>query len=177
MVGYISNAVANALKAWPTLGGVGIIPVRATEGTTVLTNTPLPAVAVHVVGDDGEGNTFLGGGIRQYFELALYVLLPITNYSFSADAGAQSDILDVSDEVIRCMEQSIELEEVKRKHDFNIQYDRMDTETTYATQGSLSVTVDVHKVIYKGSVELDPRNPADRGVLLEEVKIQPNSMI
>lgn len=162
MVGYVSQAIANALKKWQPLAMTNIIPVRATDGTTVVVNTPLPAIAVHVVGDDGEGNTFFGGGIRQYFEICLYYLLPVTNYTFSADGGAQSELLDLSDEIIRCMEQTSELDEIKVEHDFNIQFDRMDTETTYATQGVNSVTVDVHKVVYKGSVAFDKFTDATR---------------
>ena len=37
---------------------MNVVPIRATGGTTVLENTPLPAVAVHVSGHDGRGNTF-----------------------------------------------------------------------------------------------------------------------
>jgi hypothetical protein len=162
MIGYVSDAVANALKGWDTLKDANVMPVFSTDGTTVVVNTPLPAVAIHVIGDDGEGNTYFGGGIRQYFELTLYVLLPLTNYTFSRDGGTQSKMLDISDDVIRCMEQSKEFDAIKQGHDFNIQFDRMDTERTYGSQGSLSVVVDVHKVVYKGSVAFDPKNADDK---------------
>lgn len=59
MVGYVSEAVAKALKNWKPLADAGIIPIRATGGTTVLENIPLPSIGLHVIGDDGEGNTFL----------------------------------------------------------------------------------------------------------------------
>lgn len=171
MVGYVSEAVAKALKNWKPLADAGIIPIRATGGTTVLENIPLPSIGLHVIGDDGEGNTFFGGGIRQYFELILYVLLPITNYTFSPDDGAQAEQLDISDDVIRCMEQSKDLDYIKQRHDFNIQYDRMDTDQTYGTQGAMSVVVDVHKIVYKGSVEFDPKLQYDDTAVLENVNI------
>lgn len=175
MVGYVSNAVANALQKWQPLADANIMTVLATDGTTVIVDTPLPAIAIHVIGDDGEGNPFFGGGIRQYFELCLYCLLPITNYTFSADGGAQSNLLDISDEVIRCMERTTELEAIKQKYDFNIQFDRMDTETTYGTNGVNSVVVDVHKVVYKGSVEFDPFTDATRPncPTVEKVIVEP----
>jgi hypothetical protein len=160
MVGYVQDAVANALSNWDALKAANIMPVRATDGASVVVNTPLPAIAVHINGTDGQGNTYFGGGIRQYFELTLHVLLPVTNYTFSKDKGLQAAMLDLSDDVIRCMEQTRLLDELKSKHDFNMQFDRMETDTTYGTQGSLSVAVDVHKVIYNCDVEFDPKDEA-----------------
>lgn len=172
MVGYVTNAVAKALKNWDALKDANIIPIRATGGESVVVNTPLPAIAVHLNGEDGEGNTFLGGGIRQYFELALHYLLPITNYTFSADNDKQSEMLDLSDEIIRCIECSTELNNVKEKHDLNLQFDRFETDTTYATQGATSVMIDVHKIVYKGSVNFDPCKDKLSGVVLETVNIE-----
>lgn len=173
MIGYVSEAVATALKKWQPLKSANVIPVRATEGDSVVVNTPLPAIAVHVVGDEGEGNTFFGGGIRQYFEIQLHCMIPAPNYTFTFDKGAQANLLDLSDEIIRCMERTTEFTDIQRKHDFNIQFDSMDTDTAYATSGANSVTVDVHKIVYKGSVEFDiygKDKPAD--VTLGEVDIE-----
>lgn len=172
MVGYVQDAVANALSNWETLRAANIMPVRATDGASVVVDTPLPAIAVHINGVDGQGNTYIGGGIRQYFELALYVLLPITNYTFSRDKGAQAAMLDYSDEVIRCMELTELLDGLKRDHDLNMQFDRMETDTTYGTQGSQSVVVDVHKVIYNCDVQFDLKDEAyKRFVELKKVVI------
>ena len=175
MVGYITKAVADAIRKWPALKDADIIPVFATDGSSVVVNTPLPAVVIHVLGEDGEGNVFLGGGIRQYFELQLYCLFPITNYTFSPDNDAQSKLLDLSDEVIRCVERSTVLENVKLVHDLNLQFDRMETDSTYASAGATSVSVDIHRVIYKGSVRFDeyvgaPDPPID--TILETVNIE-----
>lgn len=175
MVGYVTNAVAEALKKWQPLREANIIPVMATSGDSVVVNTPIPAVVVNVTGEDGEGNTYLGGGIRQYFELSLHCLLPITNYTFSVDNNKQSELLDLSDEVIRCIERTTELNRVKVVHDLNLQFDRMETDTTYATQGSMSVTVDVHRVVYKGSVRFDLYKDSEHhvgDVTLEKVTIE-----
>ena len=171
MVGYISNAVADAIRNWPVLKKYNVVPIRATEGDSVAVNTPLPAVAIHVVGDDGEGNTFFSGGIRLYFELQLYCLLPAPNYSFTFDRGAQADMLDLSDEAIRCIESTKELDVIKLKHDLNLQFDRIETDTTYATSGANTVTVDVHKVIYKGSVELGGY-ASERDTTLDKINIE-----
>lgn len=170
MVGYVTNAVAKALKNWDTLKASNIIPIRATGGESVVVNTPLPAIAVHVNGEEGEGNTYLGGGIRLYFELALHYLLPVTNYTFSADNAKQTELLDLSDEIIRCIENTTDLDAVKVEHDLNLQFDRLETDTTYATQGSTSTVVDIHKIVYKGSVRLDLRRPK-QDVVLETVNI------
>ena len=67
MVGYVSSAVATALRDWKALKDANIIPIRATDGASVAVNTPLPAIAVHINGEEGEGGVFLGGGMRQYF--------------------------------------------------------------------------------------------------------------
>lgn len=157
MVGYVQDAVANALKKWEPLTQAFVSVVRATDGASVVINTDLPAIFVHVLGEDSHGNTYLGGGIRQYFELTLHYVAEIYNYTFSPDAGLQAKALDLSDEIIRCIELTSELDEVKHKHDLNLQFDRMETETAYATKIGTgnSVTVDVHKVIYKGDVEFD----------------------
>ena len=64
-------------------------------------------------------------------------------------------MLDISDEVIRCIERTTLLDEVKANHDLNLQFDSMETETVYGTSGAMTVTVDVHKIVYKGSVEFD----------------------
>ena len=69
MVGYVSFAVANALRKWQPLTKKGMIPVFATDGTGVVVDTPIPAIALYVQGEDGNRNTYLGGGIRFYFEL------------------------------------------------------------------------------------------------------------
>lgn len=176
MVGYVSEAVATALKKWETLRKYNVIPVRATEGDSVVVNTPLPAIAIHIIGDEGEGNTFFGGGIRQYFEIQLYCMIPAPNYSFTFDKGAQASMLDLSDDVIRCMERSTEFDKIKVKHDFNIQFDSMETDTAYASQGANTVTVEVHRIIYKGSVEFDPYNDKETrpttDVTLEKVEIE-----
>lgn len=178
MIGYVSNAVANALRKWTALKGANVLSVYATDGMSTVVNTPLPAIAIHVIGEDGEGNTFFGGGIRQYFEISLYCLLPITNYTFSVDNNKQADLLDMSDEVIRCMERTTELDKVRMEHDFNIQFDRMETETTYGTQGANSVVVDVHKVIYKGSVAFDRSTDKDRPdcPVLRAVDVEPKNV-
>lgn len=168
MVGYISDAVATAIKSWQKLQTVGIVPVRATESTTMIVDTALPAIVVQVMGDNGEGNVFIGGSIRQYFDLILYVLTPVNNYSFTMDGGFQAKMLDLSDEVIRCMERTTAFDELRTEHDFNIQFDRMDTETTYGTRGSNTVTVEVHKVVYKGSVNFEVGSDEVTEVVLEK---------
>ena len=172
MVGYVSSAVATALKNWDELKDANIFPVIATEGSSTVVNTPIPAIAIQIAGDEGEGNVFFGGGIRQYFELILHCILPITNYSFSHDRGAQANLLDMSDEVIRCIEQTTLLDDVKVRHDLNLQFDRMETETTYATKGANTIDVDVHKVIYRGSVNFDLRSRRTTDTTLEHVNIE-----
>ena len=87
-------------------------------------------------------------------------MLPLVNFTFSPDKGKQAETLDISDDVIRCIEQTTLLDDVKQKHDLSLQFDRVDTETTYGTQGANSVVVDIHKVVYKGSVAFDPRDEA-----------------
>lgn len=158
MVGYVSSEVAKALKEWQPLKDANVYPTRAAEGATVVIDTPLPCIVVHVYGNDGEGNTYIGGGIRQYFELSLLVLTPLTNYTFSPDGGLQANTLDLSDEVIRCMENTELLNYLKQTHDFNAQFDRFESDTTYATNGANSVTVDVHRVVYKCDVEFDAKD-------------------
>jgi len=160
MVGYIQEAVAKALSNWTALKNANVMPIRATDGSSVVVNTPLPAVVVHVVGTDGDGNTFIGGGIRQYFDLELWVLIDVPNYTFSKDNGLQSAKLDVSDDVIRCVEHPDFIKTEKQLHDLNMQFDRMETETTYGTKGSLNVTVDIHKIIYNCSVLFNPEDAA-----------------
>lgn len=175
MIGYVTDAIANALKTWKPLQEANVIPIRATDGMSAVVNTPLPAVAVHISGDTGEGNTFIGGGIRQYFEIALYVLLPVVNYTFSPDRGTQANVLDLSDEVIRCMERTSAFSDIQKRHDFNIQYDRTELDETYGTQGANSVVVDIHKIIYKGSVAFDPYNDKEErptDVELKQVNIE-----
>lgn len=176
MVGYISEAVAKAIRDWPELKRYNVIPIRATDGDSVAVNTPLPAIAIHIVGDDGEGNTFLGGGIRQYFELQLYCLLPAPNYTFTLDKGAQADMLDLSDEAIRCLERTNKLDALKIERDLSLQFDRIETDQTFATTGANTVTIDVHKIIYKGSVEFDLYGDREKrpttDVTLEKVEIE-----
>lgn len=162
MVGYVQDAIAKALSEWPALKAANIMPVRATDGVSVVVNTPLPAIAIHINGTDGNGNTYFGGGIRQYFELTLHVLLPITNYTFTRDAGTQATLLDLSDDVIRCMEQTEALDELKQRHDLNMQFDRMETDTTYGTHGAISVAVDVHRVVYSCDVAFDNKDDSYR---------------
>lgn len=161
MVGYVSEAVAQALRTWKPLKKLNIIPVRATDGMSVVVNTPIPAIAVHVSGEDGSGNTYFGGGIRFYFELQLHVIIPLTNYTFTPDGGKQTELLDSSEDVVRCVEQSELLLDVKRRHDLNLQFDRLETYSTYATQNAMSVAVEVHKVVYKGDVEFVPYPEGD----------------
>ena len=175
MNGYLSDAVANALKNWDPLKSVHMVPIRATDGTTVIENCPIPAIAIHLMGTDdneAEGGTAFGGGIRFYFDLILYCLLPVTNYTFSPDFGKQAQMLDMSEDVVRCIEQTTLLDEVKKEHDLNLQFSSMTTDTTYGTRGAESVVVDVHKVIYKGSVKFDPKDPSKTFALLENIKIE-----
>ena len=158
MVGYVQDEVATALRAWTTLKAANVMPVRANEGNSIVVNTPLPAVIIHIVGDEGEGNTFIGGGIRQYFTLELWTLIDVPNYTFSADNGVQADRLDISDDVMRCCEHPDFLTTLKQNHDLNMMFERMETEQTFGAQGSLNVTIDVHKIIYKCSVEFNPED-------------------
>lgn len=179
MVGYISETIARALKSWDALRDANVSVVRPTDGTSVVVNTPLPAIIVHVNGTEGEGNTFIGGGIRFYFEIGLYYVVNVTNFTFTADNHKQAELLDLSEEIVRCMERSPEFKEICERHDFSIQFDRFDSETTYATSGVNSVTVDVHKIMYNGSVEFDPFGK-DKGfneVTLKKVNIETNESI
>ena len=172
MVGYIQEAVATALRAWSALKTANVVPVRPNEGPTVIVNTTLPAVIINVVGKEGEGNEFVGGGIRQYFDLELWVIIGVPNYSFSKDGGLQAQNLDISDDVIRCVEHPEFLIDIKRNNDLNMRFDRMETETTFATKNALSLTVDIHKVIYDCSVEFDPQDSAYNGTaVLDKVQI------
>jgi hypothetical protein len=161
MVGYIQEAVAKALRDWPTLKAANVVPVRAAESNQIVINTTLPAVIVHIRGTEGEGGTFIGGAIRQYFDLELWVLLDVPNFSFSHDKGMQAAKLDLSDDVIRCVEHEDFLSALKTQRDLNMQFDRMETETTYGSKESLSITVDVHKVIYNCSVAFDLKDGSD----------------
>lgn len=158
MVGYIQDAVAKALSNWTALKNANLLPVRANEGDSVVINTTLPAVVIHVVGKEGDGNTFIGGSIRQFFDLELWTIIDVPNYSFSNDRGLQASKLDVSDDVIRCAEHPDFLINEKRAHDLSMQFDRMETETSYASKGALIITVDIHKVIYSCSVEFNPQD-------------------
>lgn len=158
MVGYIQQAVAEALQSWEALQTANVMPVRANDGDSVVINTPLPAVIVHVVGTEGDGNTYIGGGIRQYFDLELWVLIDVPNYTFSKDSSLQANKLDVSDDVIRCVEHPDFLSAEKLAHDLIMQFDRMETESTQGARGSMNITIDVHKVIYSCSVEFDPQD-------------------
>jgi len=160
MVGYIQEAVASAIKAWTTLQAANVMPVRANDGSSIVINTPLPAVIIHVLGTDGDGNTFIGGGIRQFFDLELWTLIDVPNYTFTADGGLQAAKLDVSDDVIRCVEHPDFLANEKAVHDLSMQFDSMETETTYGTKGALNVTIDIHKVIYNCSVDFDVEDEA-----------------
>ena len=157
MVGYVTDAIVKALRGWDKLNAANVMTVRAVDGSSVVVNTTLPAIVIHINGTDGRGNTYFGGGIRQFFDLELWMIMDVPNYTFSPDKGMQSAQLDLSDEIIRCMEQSPLLDEVKQKHDLNMQFDRMETDTTYGTKGSLTVTVDVHKVVYACDVQFDPK--------------------
>lgn len=176
MVGYIGEAVAEALRTWPALKNANVLPIRATDGTTVVVNTPsLPAVAIHVLGDDGEGNTFIGGGIRLYFMLCVYAMVPLTNYTFSPDGGKQSALLDLPEEIIRCLESPDSLVTLKQTFDCNLQFDRLDTDTTYATKDAMSITVSVQKIVYKGSVKFDPLVDGPALAVLKAVNVEPKN--
>lgn len=179
MEGYVQDAVSTALKNWPALKEAFCQPVRQTgSSSSVVVNTELPAIIVEINGIEGEGNTYLGGGIRQYFELTLHYIADVINYTFSPDKGTQSKRLDLSDEVIRCMELSEDLLTIKQQHDFNMQFDRMETETTYGSKTSTGQTyvVNVHRIVYKCDVEFDPHDEAyNRYVTLKKVIIEEQS--
>ena len=177
MVGYIQDAVAKALREWDALKAANVMPVRANESNSVVVNTSLPAIIIHVVGTDGEGGTFIGGEIRQYFDLELWVLLDVPNFTFSKDNGLQAAKLDLSDDVIRCVEHPDFLYDLKNVHDLNMQFDRMDTETTYGSRESLSVTVDIHKVVYNCSVRFNPKDEGyKRFAEVEQIDIYNNGI-
>jgi len=172
MVGYIQEAVALAIRDWLPLKNANVMPVRANEGDSVVVNTPLPAVVLHVVGTEGDGGIFIGGQIRQSFDLELWVLLDVPNYTFSKDKGLQAAKLDISDEVIRCVEHPNFLLDVKQEHDLNMQFNRMETDTTYGSRESLNVTVDIHKIIYSCSVDFDLKNEEYlRYALLKRIEV------
>lgn len=177
MVGYIQEAVAKAIQNWDALKDANVMPVRANEGNSVVVNTTLPAVVIHVVGTDGDGNTFIGGGIRQFFDLELWVLLDVPNYTFSKDKGLQAAKLDISDDVIRCVEHPDFLTLEKATHDLNMQFEKMETETTYGTKNAQNVTVDIHKIVYNCSVDFDLRDEAyNRYANLVRIEIDNNEV-
>lgn len=177
MVGYVSDIIAAALRAWEPLRNANVVPVRATDGVSVVVDTPIPAIAVHISGDDGYGNTYLGGGIRLYFEAQLHYICPITNYTFSPDKGKQAEMMDLSDEIIRCMELSNVMDYVKQKYDMSLQFDRLDTYSTYATKNAISVAVEVHNVVYKGSVEFNTNIDKDKYLIeLKRIEIDNNGI-
>lgn len=155
MVGFIEQSVVKALRAWEPLNRANVMTVRANDGMTTVVNTPLPAIAVHVLGAHGDRSVSIGGAIRQHFELELHYICVPENYSFSPDGGIQRDLLDLSDEILRCMELTREMDDVKREHDLNMMFDRIETEQTFGTRGSLSITADVHKIVYNCDIEFD----------------------
>jgi len=160
MIGYLQDGIAKALKAYEPLKLANIEPIRAIEGDSAVINTPLPAIVIHIIGVDGEGNTFIGGGIRQYYSVQLWVLNVVTNFTFTKDNGLQAKMLDISDEVIRCIENTTLLDTIKQTVDLQMQFDRIESDVTYGSKGAQAVTVDVQKIIYECSVEFN-RFPAD----------------
>lgn len=177
MVGYIQAAVAEAIKNWATLKDAKVMPVRAVDGDSVVVNTPLPAIAIHVRGNEGEGGIFIGGDIRQYFTLELWTLIDVPNYTFSSDNNLQANKLDISDDVIRCVEHPDFLQTVKEDHDLNMVFEKMETETTYGTSNAITVTIDVHKVVYECSVKFDLKaEDYNQFAILERIEVDNNGI-
>lgn len=160
MEGYITTAVAKALKAWEPLKGANVFVVNAIEGDSVVVNTTPPAVAVHVRENNDLPSSQIGGQIRQRFDLALFCILPLTNYTFSPDSGLQAKMLDITDEVLRCMEMfRLHPGDTQIGHDWNLIYGRTEHDTAYGTGTSgLSIVCRIHKLIYECSVEFDLYN-------------------
>lgn len=174
MVGYVQTAVADAIRNWLPLKEKGVSPILAVQGENIVTDTQLPAILVHVFGTDGQGNTYIGGEIRLYFELSLHMVTQITNSSFTPDKGLQAKAFDLSEEVIRCIERSDKLQNVRLEHDMSLQFDRMTTYSTYAYGKTNSVPVDVHQIVYNGSVEFKVGDT--NGYPLEVVDINNNDI-
>lgn len=182
MVGYVTDAVVDSLRKWTKLTKEYIFPVYATDGVTEVTDTPIPCVAIHVNGDTGHDNTYIGGGVRLYFELQLLYIVPIMNTNFTPDNGKQSERLEISEEIINCMEQVTRLEkqpdlmsQVCIEHDLNLQFSRLETQTTYARKGTESVLCQVHSIVYKGDVRFDTKYDRDTDVVLKHVKADINN--
>lgn len=170
MVGYISEAVANALREWPELKAANIFPVRATDDGFAIVDTPtLPAIAVYIRGKEGKDAPALGGLIRLYFDLELHYICGIPNKFFTQDGGAQAKELDRSEEVIRCMERTQLLLPVAQEHGFQYQFNSLVTEPNTVTKAGVAYTVEVHKVTYDCHVLLKYYDTDKDYVKLEDI--------
>lgn len=180
MIGIISYNVGQALREWPGLksDGINVSITRATDNTISIENIDLPLVVVHIRGEEGAGNTYIGGGIRLYFELALYYISVTHDYSMSNKlTGVDVEVLDRSLEVMRCMERTTLLDDIKNRFDFNFQFDRKEDEQTHALTGPTTIPADIQKIVYKCDVEFNPYNEEDvEWVRLKRIELDNNGI-
>lgn len=172
MIGTLTDTFVAALREAPVVTENGVnVSVMNDEGQG-LVNTPLPAVVVHVR-NSNKPTVFIRGGICDWFDVSLNVLVDFDNYSVTPDGGIQTKMRNMAYEIRRY------IEKVKRgplfstlidEYDFFPLYRGIETYQTAAFVGTVGKDIDVFRILYQCTA-LDKQNLEDEYVMFDSKQI------
>lgn len=151
MIGTVTQAFVEALRASEFLENGNVSVVIANDNGEGTVNTALPAVGVSVKGVDREIGEYIGGMIEQQYIVQLIVMTLLDNPSASEDEGYQYEQMDLHYKVMLYVNQVRHAEffrTLMQNHDFNINFRGVETEQTRGMGRDFETKVNVHRLVY-----------------------------
>lgn len=153
MIGSITKAIVESLRASEIIDAENISVVIANDDGEGTVNTALPAIAVAIKGSENSNTgEFIGGTITDEYIVQLAVIINFDNQAAADDEDFQYSQMDLANDIKLYMAKSFYSEyfkELRENYDFSMSYKGKETEQKRAMERELGeVDVFIFRLIY-----------------------------
>lgn len=151
MFGEVMDIIVKTIRGAKELKPAKLSVIAITTDETQTVNTPLPAVAV-AFEESMNADVFIGGMIRDRFNIRICVMADLTNFSWSADGGEQAKLLSLAHSVRNVIEKAKATKaysELYAKYDFYPLYKGFRTYQRIAMRNDFKKEISVIELVYQ----------------------------
>lgn len=151
MIGSISKAFVEAIRASQLVADENISVVLANDNGEGTVNTALPAIAVTVKGTERDNGQYIGGLIDNEFIVQLITIVSFDNQAASEDSDFQYDQMDLHYKLMRYIDKIQTgpfFRDLMSAHDFSLSYKGTETEQSRGFHRDVEVEVQVARLVY-----------------------------